>query len=338
MGCLRHGPGGCPVAGDTCGCKAGAAATAATAARTAEAAKTHRRRRCLLRGKWRVGGPWRSGDFPGSNLRCGLQPGDEGWFSSWALSAAAACGRGWAGTVPIAAAAVVAGDYAAVRRRGPYPTGQWIRWPPEIGWSRGRRATSRSKCSAWAAPRRACGSLRSSLRITGHSVPARIGGSGSSPMIAVRTAFVPSRSKGGRPSTAAYSVAPSDHRSAAGVAGRPPARSGATMGRYRPDHHSRRGQSRAAVGDGGAEAGEHDLVFGAEQYVARLHVAVHDTGGVRRPDGSEDLQADPALPVATTGGLRHAQFRSASGKRQAASLSTAACRLRERHIRPTMFG
>ena len=46
-------------------------------------------------------------------------------------------------------------------------------------------------------------------------------------MTAVSTATVPSRSKGTRPSTATYSAAPSDHKSAAGVAGSPLARSGA---------------------------------------------------------------------------------------------------------------
>jgi hypothetical protein len=89
---------------------------------------------------------------------------------------------------------------------------------------------SRTSCSirsASAALRRVPGSLRSKPLITGSSGPACSGGSGSSETTAVRPASTPGRSKGGFPSTAEYSEAPSPHRSAAASARSPRARSGA---------------------------------------------------------------------------------------------------------------
>ena len=62
--------------------------------------------------------------------------------------------------------------------------------------------------------------------MTGHSGPARVGGSGSSVTTAVRLASAPSRSNGGRPSTAAYRHAPRAHRSPAVTGFSPRARSG----------------------------------------------------------------------------------------------------------------
>ena len=63
--------------------------------------------------------------------------------------------------------------------------------------------------------------------MTGHSGPAWVAGSGSSVTTAVRIASACSRSNGGWPSTAAYSDAPSPHRSPGAPDGPPRARSGA---------------------------------------------------------------------------------------------------------------
>src|SRR5262249_27094664 len=73
------------------------------------------------------------------------------------------------------------------------------------------------------APGRAAGSRFISARITGSSGPARVAGGGSPCTMLARMAIaLPWPSNGPRPSTAAYSVAPSDHRSEAGLAGSPP--------------------------------------------------------------------------------------------------------------------
>ncbi len=79
-------------------------------------------------------------------------------------------------------------------------------------------AARRSSRSASSRPIRSPGSLRSSPCRTGASGPARRSGSGSSDRTAAITPHTSGRPNGGRPSTAAYSVAPSDHRSDAGVA------------------------------------------------------------------------------------------------------------------------
>ena len=64
--------------------------------------------------------------------------------------------------------------------------------------------------------------------MTGPSGPAEgARGAGSPTTPAMIAAEPPDRSNGPRPSTAMYSVAPSDHRSEAGVAGSPWIRSGA---------------------------------------------------------------------------------------------------------------
>jgi len=60
-----------------------------------------------------------------------------------------------------------------------------------------------------------------------------------------------------------------------------------------PDHDSRGRQGWAAIGDGRAQVGEHDMIPRAEQDVARFHVPVQDTDRVRRPDRVENLQSGP---------------------------------------------
>ncbi len=73
---------------------------------------------------------------------------------------------------------------------------------------------------------RSAGSFASSPSTTGRSGPAFTGAVSSSVMTAVRVASAEPRSYGGRPSTIAYSVPPSDHRSAGGPGFCPWARSG----------------------------------------------------------------------------------------------------------------
>lgn len=92
-----------------------------------------------------------------------------------------------------------------------------------------RPAARLSSRSASAASIRSSGFLRSSPLITGDSSgPACAAGGGSSATTAVRLASAPAaRSNGPWPSTAAYSDAPSPHRSPAGPDGPPMARSGA---------------------------------------------------------------------------------------------------------------
>ncbi|GAA3146795.1 hypothetical protein GCM10020001_082630 [Nonomuraea salmonea] len=87
-------------------------------------------------------------------------------------------------------------------------------------------ARSYRRRAASAAGSRAPGSRRSSPMTIGPSAPARAGGSGSSRSTAATVAAHESRLNGGRPSTAVYSVAPSDHRSDSGRAGSPLSRSG----------------------------------------------------------------------------------------------------------------
>ncbi len=84
-----------------------------------------------------------------------------------------------------------------------------------------------SAASASAADIRRAGSFSSRARTTGSSAPARTAGRGSSMTTAVTWARCDSRSKGPRPSTAWYSVQPSENRSVAGVGAPPVTRSGA---------------------------------------------------------------------------------------------------------------
>ena len=74
---------------------------------------------------------------------------------------------------------------------------------------------------------RRAGSLVSMPWRTGSSGPARSMGAGCSETTDINVAIASPRLKGGRPSTAAYSVAPSDQRSTAGRGSSPLARSGA---------------------------------------------------------------------------------------------------------------
>ncbi len=75
---------------------------------------------------------------------------------------------------------------------------------------------------------RSSGSRRSSAEMTGPSAPAAVACGASSLMMADMVVIAPPRrSNGPCPSTAAYSVAPSDHRSDAGDASPPRIRSGA---------------------------------------------------------------------------------------------------------------
>ena len=76
-------------------------------------------------------------------------------------------------------------------------------------------------------PGAAPGFLASSRARTAASGPACAGGCGSRVKIAVISAVIDGPSNGGRPSTAVYSVAPSDHMSAAGPTVRPSSCSGA---------------------------------------------------------------------------------------------------------------
>jgi hypothetical protein len=87
--------------------------------------------------------------------------------------------------------------------------------------------TRRSIFSASATPNRVRGFLRSNPSSTGFSAPACLVGSGRSVASAVRVASVVARANGERPSTAAYSVAPSDQRSDLAVLTPSRARSGA---------------------------------------------------------------------------------------------------------------
>ncbi len=74
---------------------------------------------------------------------------------------------------------------------------------------------------------RFAGSFSSSPSMTGRSGPALAGGGSSSVITAVSVASAEPRSYGGTPSTIAYRVPPSDHRSDGGPGRRPRARSGA---------------------------------------------------------------------------------------------------------------
>ena len=77
------------------------------------------------------------------------------------------------------------------------------------------RAAARSRRRVSARSVRCAGSMRSSPSSTGRNARARRGGSGSSAASAVSVPSTEPRWYGDRPSTAAYRVAPSDHRSAA---------------------------------------------------------------------------------------------------------------------------
>src|SRR5690606_6176009 len=87
-------------------------------------------------------------------------------------------------------------------------------------------STRSSRSATWSEVRRASGSFTSRPSITGSSAPARWGLTGSWVSTAPSTATASGPSYGGRPSTAAYSVAPNDHRSAATEIGLPDRRSG----------------------------------------------------------------------------------------------------------------
>ncbi len=88
-------------------------------------------------------------------------------------------------------------------------------------------ATSWKRASASSAVGRSAGSLRSSSSRTGVSRPAFRGGGSGSVITACRVLMVVVRWNGDWPSTAAYSVAPSDHRSDSGPGRWPMTRSGA---------------------------------------------------------------------------------------------------------------
>jgi hypothetical protein len=90
------------------------------------------------------------------------------------------------------------------------------------------RWIARSAARAWAALSRRPGSLASRPSMTGRSGPARRNGAGPSTRTAVRVASSEPRSKGGLPSTAVNSVAPSENRSQAGPESPPSSRSGET--------------------------------------------------------------------------------------------------------------
>jgi hypothetical protein len=97
-------------------------------------------------------------------------------------------------------------------------------------------------------------------------------------------------SKGGRPSTAVNSVAPSAQRSASG-----PGRCRGPLGgdvRRRPEQQAGGGDGRVAGAGGDAEVGEHHPAVVAHHHVGRLHVAVHDPLRVRRLQRAEQRQAD----------------------------------------------
>ena len=105
---------------------------------------------------------------------------------------------------------------------------------------------------------RARGSRRSRPLSTARSGPARRGGSGGSVASAVSVAIADDRAYGERPSTAAYSVAPSDHRSDSTVDVPSRARSGEMYcgePMIRPGPGDR---AVAAVERGQAEVGQHD--------------------------------------------------------------------------------
>ncbi len=125
--------------------------------------------------------------------------------------------------------------------------GTWVFGPAAArsGGAAGSGAPARARCRpaspveilapaaassrpAAAASGRACGFRCSKASMTWHSGPADRGRGASSLAMAARIAMeLPRLSKGPRPSTAAYRVAPSDHRSEAGVARSPRMRSGA---------------------------------------------------------------------------------------------------------------
>ncbi|GAA2908485.1 hypothetical protein GCM10020221_00760 [Streptomyces thioluteus] len=103
-----------------------------------------------------------------------------------------------------------------------------------------------------------------------------------------------SRRNGEWPSTAAYSVTPSDHRSDAGPGGRPSAFPGQEFGRT---HQLPGGRERGGSLDhGDAEVAEDDPPVVAEQNVGRFHIPVQHADGVRRPQRREHLGADPRGP------------------------------------------
>ncbi len=90
------------------------------------------------------------------------------------------------------------------------------------------RWIARNAARAWPILSRRAGSLASSPSMTGRSGPARRDGAGASTRMAVSVATSEPRSKGGQPSTAVNSVAPSENRSDAGPDAPPSSRSGAT--------------------------------------------------------------------------------------------------------------
>src|SRR5215472_16597263 len=116
------------------------------------------------------------------------------------------------------------GEPAAAENGTAPPLAGGSSWPA-LAWSPLHAADS--SCRAAAASGRAAGSRFISAVITGLSGPAEAGDGGSPCTMLARTAIaLPWPSKGPWPSTAAYSVAPSDHRSEAGLAGAPRIRSG----------------------------------------------------------------------------------------------------------------
>ena len=151
-----------------------------------------------------------------------------------------------------------------------------------------RALSCRAACEAvlrWA------GSLVSRPRRTGSSGPARSIGAGCSDTTDSSVAIGSPLSNGGRPSTAAYSVAPSDHRSTGGRGSSPLARSGRHVGR-RADEGALRRQAGVAGGRGDAEVGEAGVPVPVDEHVARLDVAVDDPGVVGRVERGQQVQAD----------------------------------------------
>ena len=104
-------------------------------------------------------------------------------------------------------------------------------------------------------------------------------------------------------------MAPSDHMSLAGVAGAPPATSGARKA-GEPDDQAGLREDGVGLQPGDAEVAQLDRPRRGDQQVAGLDVAVHDAGRVGRREGDRGLADQPGRLVRRQG----AQLRTRSAR------------------------